>query len=124
MKTIEQFLYEIMANEETYKKFQAATDEKMIEALLKENEVDCTSDDFRKFFTEKIQASGELSDEALENVAGGVGDWLKGSNDSNDFVREGWDALPDSVKDTINKIAEKYKKGLDKKVSTISVVRN
>lgn len=113
-----------MANEETYKKFQAATDEKMIEALLKENEVDCTSDDFRKFFTEKIQASGELSDEALENVAGGVGDWLKGSNDSNDFVREGWDALPDSVKDTINKIAEKYKKGLDKKVSTISVVRN
>lgn len=124
MKTIEQFLYEIMANEETYKKFQAATDEKMIEALLKENEVDCTSDDFRKFFTEKIQASGELSDEALENVAGGVGDWLKGSNDSNDFVREGWDTLPDSVKDTINKIAEKYKKGLDKKVSTISVVRN
>lgn len=124
MKTIEQFLYEIMANEETYKKFQAATDEKMIEALLKENEVDCTSDDFRKFFTEKIQASGELSDEALENVAGGVGDWLKGSNDSNDFVREGWDALPDSVKDTINKIAEKYKKGLDKKVSTISVVRS
>ena len=124
MKTIEQFLYEIMANEETYKKFQAATDEKMIEALLKENGVDCTSDDFRKFFTEKIQASGELSDEALENVAGGVGDWLKGSNDSNDFVREGWDALPDSVKDTINKIAEKYKKGLDKKVSTISVVRN
>ena len=124
MKTIEQFLYEIMANEETYKKLQAATDEKMIEALLKENEVDCTSDDFRKFFTEKIQASGELSDEALENVAGGVGDWLKGSNDSNDPVGEGWNALPDSVKDTINKIAEKYKKGLDKKVSTISVVRN
>ena len=43
----------------------------MIEALLKENEVDCTSDDFRKFFTEKIQTSGELTDEQLEAVAGG-----------------------------------------------------
>lgn len=39
---MEQFLYEIMANEETKKKFQAATDEKTIEALLKKNEVDCT----------------------------------------------------------------------------------
>ena len=112
MKTMEQFFYEVMTNEETNKKFQAATDEKMIEALLKENEVDCTLDDFRKFFTEKIQASGELSDEALENVAGGVGDWLKGSTDK-DFVREGWDTLPDSVKEIINKIADKNKKRLD-----------
>lgn len=116
MKTIEQFLYEIMANEETKKKFQAATDEKTIEALLKENEVDCTSDDFRKFFTEKIQASGELSDEALENVAGGVGDWLHSSNDSNDHAGEGWDALPDSVKEIIIKSVEEYKNGRDANV--------
>ena len=71
MKTIEQFLYEIMANEETYKKFQAATDEKMIEALLQENEVEGTKEEFKEYVVEKAKTSGELTDEQLEAVAGG-----------------------------------------------------
>lgn len=74
MKTIEQFWSEISTNEELAEKFEQIASEQELEALLKENEVDCTEEQFNEFILAKAKESGELSDEQLEAVSGGI-DW-------------------------------------------------
>ena len=76
MKTMEQFWNEINANKELAEKLTKVTNEQELEALLKENEVSGTTEDFKALVAAKAKAkaSGELSDEQLEAVSGGI-DW-------------------------------------------------
>ena len=71
MKTIEQFWSEISTNEELAEKLEQIASEQELEAFLKENEVDCTEEQFNEFILAKAKESGELSDEQLEAVSGG-----------------------------------------------------
>ena len=71
MKTMEQFWSEISTNEELAEKLEQIASEQELEALLKENEVDCTEEQFNEFILAKAKESGELSDEQLEAVSGG-----------------------------------------------------
>ena len=69
MKTMEQFWNEITTNKALAEKLAAASGEQKLEAFLKENEVDCTKEQFGEFIIAK--ESGALSDDKLESVAGG-----------------------------------------------------
>ena len=69
MKTMEQLWNEITTNKELAEKLAAASGEQKLEAFLKENEVDCTKEQFGEFIIAK--ESGALSDDKLESVAGG-----------------------------------------------------
>ncbi|MGN1421939.1 MAG: hypothetical protein ACI4XA_01045 [Oscillospiraceae bacterium] len=71
MKTIEQFWSEITANEELSEKLEQIANKQELEALLNENEVDCTEEQFNEFILAKANTSGELTDEQLDTVAGG-----------------------------------------------------
>ena len=71
MKTMEQFWNEITTNKALAEKLAAASGEQKLEAFLKENEVDCTKDQFGEFIIAKAKESGALSDDKLESVAGG-----------------------------------------------------
>ena len=74
MKTMEQFWSEISTNEELAEKLEQIASEQELEALLKENEVSGTTEDFKALVVAKAKESGELSDEQLEAVSGGI-DW-------------------------------------------------
>ena len=74
MKTTEQFFGEITANKELFEKLTKVTDYAELEAFLKENGVEGTVDEFKALVVAKAKASGELSDEQLEAVSGGI-DW-------------------------------------------------
>ena len=71
MKTMEQFWNEITTNKVLAEKLAAASGEQKLEAFLKENEVDCTKEQFGEFIIAKAKESGALSDDKLESVAGG-----------------------------------------------------
>lgn len=71
MKTMEQFYNEIIESEELSEKLASVSDEQKLEEFLKENEVDCTTNQFNEFILAKAKESGELTDEMLEAVAGG-----------------------------------------------------
>ncbi|MGN1160966.1 MAG: hypothetical protein ACI4SX_01850 [Candidatus Fimenecus sp.] len=71
MKTMEQFWNEITTNKALAEKLAAASGEQKLEAFLKENEVDCTKEQFGEFIIAKAKESGALSDDKLESVAGG-----------------------------------------------------
>ena len=71
MKTMEQFWNEITTNKALVEKLAAASGEQKLEAFLKENEVDCTKEQFGEFIIAKAKESGALSDDKLESVAGG-----------------------------------------------------
>lgn len=72
MKTIEQFYSEVMADKELAEKLIKITNEQELEAFLKENEVDCTNEQFKEFMRAKER--NELTDEELKAVAGGEAD--------------------------------------------------
>ena len=74
MKTIEQFWNELTTSKELSEKLTSISNEQELEALLKENEVSGTTEDFKALVVAKAKASGELSDEQLEAVSGGI-DW-------------------------------------------------
>lgn len=74
MKTMEQFWNEITTNRELAEKLTKVTNDAELEALLKENEVSGTTEDFKALVVAKAKESGELSDEQLEAVSGGI-DW-------------------------------------------------
>lgn len=78
MKTMEQFWSEISTNEELAEKLEQIASEQELEALLKENEVDCTNEQFKEFVFAKAKESGEISDEELSAVSGGCGMLLGG----------------------------------------------
>ena len=71
MKTMEQLWNEITTNKELAEKLAAASGEQKLEAFLKENEVDCTKEQFGEFIIAKAKERGALSDDKLESVAGG-----------------------------------------------------
>ena len=71
MKTLEQFRSELIANKELAEKLIKTTNEQEFEAILKENEVDCTNEQFKEFMHVKAKESGELSDDELSTVSGG-----------------------------------------------------
>ena len=71
MKTMEQLWNEITTNKALAEKLAAASGEQKLEAFLKENEVDCTKEQFGEFIIAKAKESGALSDDKLESVAGG-----------------------------------------------------
>ena len=71
MKTMEQIWNEITTNKALAEKLAAASGEQKLEAFLKENEVDCTKEQFGEFIIAKAKESGALSDDKLESVAGG-----------------------------------------------------
>ena len=71
MKTMEKFWNEITTNKALAEKLAAASGEQKLEAFLKENEVDCTKEQFGEFIIAKAKESGALSDDKLESVAGG-----------------------------------------------------
>ena len=71
MKTMDQFWNEITTNKALAEKLAAASGEQKLEAFLKENEVDCTKEQFGEFIIAKAKESGALSDDKLESVAGG-----------------------------------------------------
>ena len=75
MKTMEQFYNEIIESEELSDKLASVSDDQKLEEFLKENEVDCKKEQFWEFMSEKAKESGELSDEDIEQVAGGMQDW-------------------------------------------------
>ncbi|MGN1421938.1 MAG: hypothetical protein ACI4XA_01040 [Oscillospiraceae bacterium] len=86
MKTIEQFQSEITADKELAEKLTKVTSDAELEAFLKENEVDCTAEQFKEFILEKAKKSGELTDEQLDAVAGGI-DWQKCGRDILDWFK-------------------------------------
>ena len=71
MKTIEQFWNEITENKELGEKLASASEERQLDEFLKENEVDCTKEQFKAFVNEKVNDTNELTDEELEAVSGG-----------------------------------------------------
>ena len=71
MKTMEQFRSELIANKELAEKLIKTTNEQELEAFLKENEVDCTNEQFKEFMRAKER--NELTDEELKAVSGGAG---------------------------------------------------
>ena len=78
MKTIEQFWSELTSNKELSEKLISISNEQELEAILKENEVDCTNEQFKEFVFAKAKESGEISDEELSAVSGGWGMILGG----------------------------------------------
>ena len=82
MKTMEQLWNEITTNKELAEKLKGVSSDRELEAFLKENEVDCTKEQFGEFILSK--KGSKLSDEELRIIAGG--------RDG-----EGNDSKPDSV---------------------------
>lgn len=73
MKTTEQFWSELTTNKALAGKLLSVSDEQKLEEFLKENEVDCTTEQFREFVLQKKKQIGEIPDEQLEEVSGGFG---------------------------------------------------
>ncbi|MGN0657215.1 MAG: Nif11-like leader peptide family RiPP precursor [Ruminiclostridium sp.] len=72
MKTMEQFWDEITADKELAERLISVSDGHKLGEFLKENGVDCTKEQFTEFVLAKAKTSGELSDEQLEEVSGGL----------------------------------------------------
>ncbi len=70
--TLQEMYDKVMASDELKKSFaEAAQDKGKLEAWLKANGSNATVTEVGEFLKAK-QASGEVSDEELENVAGGI----------------------------------------------------
>ncbi len=71
--TLQEIYDKVMASEELKRSFaEAAGDKGKLEAWLKANGSDATAEQVSEFLKAK-QTSGEVSDDDLENVAGGYG---------------------------------------------------
>jgi len=71
MKTLNELYTEVAASDALKNEFLALKTPEDIVAFVKKNGCDATLDDIKAFFEEKQKASGELSEEDLEQVAGG-----------------------------------------------------
>lgn len=69
MKTIEELYNEISESIALQEELKAASDE-MLEAFLKQHGCDASVKDFTAFV--RSQSEGEIEDEAVETIAGGV----------------------------------------------------
>ncbi|MGN0578511.1 MAG: hypothetical protein ACI4J4_07820 [Ruminiclostridium sp.] len=70
MKTIEELYNEVMASEDLKHEFLALKPEE-VESFAEKYGCKTTLDEIKSFLTEKSAASGELSDEEIEQIAGG-----------------------------------------------------
>ena len=71
MKTLNDLYTEVTASDTLKAEFLALKTPKDIVAFAKKNGCDATLDDIKAFFEKKQKATGELSEEELEQVAGG-----------------------------------------------------
>jgi predicted ribosomally synthesized peptide with nif11-like leader len=71
MKTLQDLYTEIVASEELKKAFAQAAKDNKVADFLKAQGCDATEDEFKAFLTEKAKTDKALSDDELENVAGG-----------------------------------------------------
>ena len=71
MKTLEDLYKEVIASEDLKKAFTQAAKDKKVADFLKANGCDATEDEFKAFLVEKAKTDKALSEEDLENVAGG-----------------------------------------------------
>ena len=71
MKTLQDLYTEIMASDELKKAFAQAAKDNKVADFLKAQGCDATEDEFKAFLTEKAKDDKALSEEDLENVAGG-----------------------------------------------------
>ena len=71
MKTLNELYTEVAASDTLKAEFLALKTPEEVVAFAKKNGCDATQDDIRAFFEEKQKSSGELSEEDLEQVAGG-----------------------------------------------------
>ena len=71
MKTLEELYNEVMASDELRKEFCFLKPEE-VEGFAEKHGCKVTLDEMKAFLTEKSTKSGELSDDEIEQVAGGV----------------------------------------------------
>ena len=71
MKTIEAFIKEIEESAALRDELKVIKDEDAFAAFLEKNDVDGSVEDFAKAIQPKTGSGVELSDEELDNVAGG-----------------------------------------------------
>ena len=71
MKTLNELYTEVIASDALKAEFLALKNPEEIVAFAKKNGCDATLDDIKTFFEEKKNSAGELSEEELEQVAGG-----------------------------------------------------
>ena len=73
MKTLEDLYKEVMASEELKKTFAQAAKDNKVSDFLKAQGCDATEDELKAFIQEKAGSDKPLSEDDLENVAGGRG---------------------------------------------------
>ena len=71
MKTLQDLYKEVMASDELKAAFAQAAKDKKVADFLKAQGCDATEDDLKAFFEEKTKDDQPLSEDELENVAGG-----------------------------------------------------
>ena len=71
MKTLNELYTEVIVSDALKAEFLALKTPEEIVTFAKKNGCDATLDDIKTFFEEKQKASGELSEDDLEQVAGG-----------------------------------------------------
>ena len=71
MKTLQDLYKEVMASDELKAAFAQAAKDKKVADFLKANGCDATEEEFKTFLAEKAGSDKALSEEDLENVAGG-----------------------------------------------------
>ena len=74
MKTLQDLYTEIVASEELKKAVAQAAKDNKVADFLKAQGCDATEDEFKAFLVEKAKDDKALSEEDLENVAGGLFD--------------------------------------------------
>ena len=72
MKTLEELYSEVMASEELKKEFGSLKPEE-VEGFAEKHGCKATLDEIKAFLTEKSNAEGEVSEEEVEQIAGGKG---------------------------------------------------
>ena len=70
MKTLEELYKEVMASEELKKEFCALKPDE-VEGFAEKHGCKATLDEIKTFLTEKSTAEGEVSEEEVEQIAGG-----------------------------------------------------
>ena len=78
MKTLQELFDEVMGSDELKRAFVEAMKTTDIESFLKQNGCDATAEELAEFLAQKSASEDtpiELSDDALEAVAGGSGGW-------------------------------------------------
>lgn len=86
MKTLQELYTEVIASEELKKAVAQAAKDKKVADFLKAQGCDATEDEFKAFLVEKAKDVKALSEDELENVAGGsIWDYIN------------WDRLKDAI---------------------------